>query len=251
MRKFLILLRREVTSYFHTPIAYVVIFYFLLLTGFNFVSAVTLMNRGPSEVTVVEAFFNTTIFWFTFVLIFPLITMRTYAEEFRLGTVEPLTTAPVRDVQVVLAKFGGSLVFYCIMWLPSVLYFVLFEAISKESAANSAGAWGGSYLMLFLLGMFYLSIGNLASALTRDQINAAVISFSLVSLAFFMGLLSMLLPTSTPYFQEIIRYFSALDHMGDFSRGIIDTKPIVYYCSMTALMLFLTYHVFQYRKWKV
>lgn len=251
MRKFWTLFRREVTAFFHTPVAYVVLFYFLLLTGFNFYSAVSLLNRAPGDVSLVEAFFNTVIFWFTYILIFPLITMRVYAEEFRMGTVEPLTTAPVRDIQVVLAKFAGSFFFYCVLWLPSALCFAGFRWIAGESAEGATGSWPGAYAMLLLLGLFYLSIGHLASVLTKDQINAAVISFSVISLVFFTGLMTFLVPSSSPYFQEIVRYFSALEHMADFSRGIVDTKPVAYYLSMTVFVLFLVYHVFQSRKWRV
>ena len=111
MRKFLILLSREIKSYFYSPIAYVVLCFFLLLTGFTFYIGVTFLNHGSTEVTVVESFFNTVPFWFGFVLIFPLITMRLFAEEFKLQTIEPLMTAPVTDVQVVLSKFCGAVFF--------------------------------------------------------------------------------------------------------------------------------------------
>ena len=103
MKTFLTLLEREIKSFFYSPIAYVVLFYFLLLTGFNFYSGASFLNRGPTEITVVEAFFNTVIFWFPFVLIFPLITMRTYSEEFRMGTFETLTTSPARPASRSLA----------------------------------------------------------------------------------------------------------------------------------------------------
>ena len=90
----------------------------------------------------------------------------------------------------------------------------------------------------------------LASVLTKDQINAAVISFSSITLWFFMGLLTFIFGITTPFFKEMVSYISALDHMGDFSKGIIDSRPVVWYSSMTVLMLVLTLHVFQYRKWK-
>src|SRR4029079_7553834 len=95
------------------------------------------------------------------------------AEKFKLATSEPLTTAPVRDWQVVLSKFFGALVFYLILWIPTLLYFWIFARIANQRAAHSAGAYFGSYLMLLLLGMFYLSIGCLTSVLTRNQIIAA------------------------------------------------------------------------------
>ena len=107
MRKFLILFGREVSSAFHQPLAYVVLFFFLIVTGFNFQAGVTLLNTGAGTVTMVQAFFNTVYFWFPFVLVFPLITMRVFAEEAKLGTIETLMTAPVKDSQVVLAKYAG------------------------------------------------------------------------------------------------------------------------------------------------
>src|SRR6059058_918943 len=155
MRKFYALLSREVRSYFHSPIAYIVLIFFLLITGVDFYFQISFMNQRQVQYTVQEAFFNSVFFWFAFVLIFPLITMRLFAEEFKLGTIEPLMTAPVRDWQVVLAKFTGALVFYIVLWLPTLLYFVFFQKITHQNAAAASGAYSGAYLMLLLLGMFY------------------------------------------------------------------------------------------------
>ncbi|MEY5027499.1 MAG: hypothetical protein RLZZ244_3027 [Verrucomicrobiota bacterium] len=250
MRVFLTLLGREVKSFFYSPIAYVVIFFFLIASGFNFYSGVSFLNQGPTEVTVVEAAFNTVLFWFPFVLIFPLITMRTYADEFRMGTIETLTTAPVQDWQVVLSKFLGALVFYVILWAPSFLYFTAFSQITGKQAALAAGAYTGSYLLLLLIGSFYIALGCLASALTSEQINAAVMTFVAIFGFFVAGLLGFILNSPTQALRDVISYFSAVEHMADFSRGLIDSRPIVWYLTMTVLVLFLNLQVFQYRKWK-
>src|SRR5436853_5058558 len=193
MRKFYTLLSREVRSYFHSPIAYVVLIFFLLIAGVDFYFQVSFMNQRQVQYTVQEAFFNSVFFWFAFVLIFPLITMRLFAEEFKLGTIEPLMTAPVRDGHVVLSKFFGALVFYLVLWIPTLLYFLIFQYITRQTAAGSAGAYWGSYLMLLLLGMFYVSIGCFASVLTRNQIIAAVISFCAITMHFFSGLITFIL----------------------------------------------------------
>lgn len=250
MRVFFTLLMREIRAYFVSPVAWVVLFFFLLLTGFNFYAAVAALNRSPSEVTVVEAFFNTVFFWFGFVLIFPLLTMRLFAEEFKMGTIEPLMTAPVSDTQVVLSKYGGALFFYIVLWLPSMLYFVVFGWVTRLQAADAAGAYLGAYAMLLLIGMFYLAIGCLASALTRNQIIAAVISFCSITLLFFMGLLTLFILSVSPVLRELTVYFSAIEHMMEYSRGIFDTRPVVLYLSLTAFTLFLTFHVFQSRRWR-
>src|SRR5450631_4357902 len=182
MRKFFTLLSREIRSYFYSPVAYIVLVFFLLVSGVDFYFQIGYMNQRPMQYSVQEAFFNSVFFWFAFVLIFPLITMRLFAEEFKLGTIEPLMTAPVRDWQVVLAKFFGALVFYVVLWLPTLIYFGVFQAVTHQSAASSTGAYLGAYLMLLLLGMFYLSVGCLASALTKNQIVAAIICFCVITL---------------------------------------------------------------------
>ena len=251
MRKFFTLLAREIRSYFYSPIAYIVLVFFLLVSGVDFYFQVSFMNQRAVPYSVQEAFFNSVFFWFAFVLIFPLITMRLFAEEFKLGTIEPLMTAPVRDWQVVLAKYFGALIFYIILWVPTGLYFVIFQAITHQPAASSTGAYLGSYLMLLLLGMFYLSIGCFASVLTKNQIVAAIVSFATITLLFFLGLVSFILLDISSETRQLLGYFSAIEQMGTLSRGEIDTRPIVLYLSMTIVMLTFTYQAFQSRKWRL
>jgi len=250
MRKFFTLVGREIGGAFHQPMAWIVLFFFLLITGFNFHAGVSLLNGSAGTTTMVEAFFNTVYFWFPFLLIFPLITMRVFAEEAKMGTIEMLMTAPVRDIQVVLAKYVGAYLFYIILWLPSLLYFVVFQAVSEVNAAGAVGSYLGAYAMLLLLGLFYCGIGCLASALTDNQIVAAVIAFAGILFMFFLGLLSLILPGAGPFVRDLTYYFSPVQHMMDFSRGLIDSRPVVLYLSASALMLFATFQVFQYRRWK-
>jgi ABC-2 type transport system permease protein len=251
MRRFLVLLSRELKNFFYSPVAYVVMFFFLLAIGLSFYISISLLNRGAQDVSVVEAFFNTVPFWMAFLFVFPLITMRVFSEEFKMGTIEPLMTAPVRDWQVVLSKFFAVLGFYVILWLPSAAYFAVFEWITHYPAAQSRAAYGGTCLLLLLMGMFYISVGCFASVLTRNQIVAAVISFSANIILLFTGLLSYFVLHVTPAMRDFVGYFSAIEHMSVFSKGIIDTRPIVFYCTMTILMLAITHQVFQSRKWRV
>lgn len=250
MRKFLILLERELKAYFYSPVAYVVLAFFMALAGFNLYTMVSLLNRGPVEVTLVEMFFNNAIFWFCFILVIPLITMRLYSEEFKLGTIETLMTAPVEDWQVVASKFAGAMLFYLILWLPTVFFFAVFQWVTRNQAAQALGAYGGSYLLLLLMGMFFVSIGCLSSVVTKNQIIAAVISLVTVIMIFFTGFLGYLLPNISQSFQDFVAYFSTVEHMRGYTRGLIDTRPVVFYLSMTALVQVITFHIFQYRKWR-
>ncbi len=250
MRKFFILFGREVSCAFRQPLAYVVLFFFLLVTGFNFQAGVTLLNQGDSTTTMVEAFFNTVYFWFPFTLAFPLITMRVFAEEAKSGTIEMLMTAPVRDWQVVLAKYAGCVFFFAVLWAPSAIYFVMFRQIVGIDPGSAVGSYVGAYSMLVLMGMFFVAIGCLASALTDNQIVAAIMTFAAVLFLFFIGLLSFLLPATGSFLREATYYFSPIEHMMDFSRGIFDTRPVVFYLSSTLAVLFALFHAFQYRRWK-
>ena len=250
MRVFWTLWKREVASAFYTPMAWVILFFLLMVTGFNFYAGVSVLNHGPTEVTVVESFFNTIFFWFAFLLLFPLLTMRLFSEEYRTGTIEPLMTAPVRDAQVVLAKFFGVLFLYCVLWIPTGLYFLIFWWQTRLQAAGAIGAYIGSYLLLLLMGAFYLSIGCFCSSLTRHQITAAVMTFCLVSLVFFASLLSFLSGSIGTLMRSVSISFSPIDQMTEFSRGLYDTRPIIWYLVMTGLFLFLTLQSFQSRRWR-
>lgn len=250
MKTFLTLLERELRSAFYSPIAYVVLFFFMVAFGASYYPSISFLNQGPAEVTVVEATFNTVLFWFAFILMFPLITMRTYADEFRMGTFEMVMTAPVKDWQVVLAKFVGAYLFYCVIWALTGVHFAIFEQITGKSAAMGWGGFFGSYLLLALLGMLYISIGCLASALSTEQIYAAIMCFAAIFIAFVTGLLQFILNVTNPVLRDMITFVSPIAHMGDFSRGLIDSRPIIWYVSMTALVLFITFQVFQRRKWK-
>ena len=250
MTKLLTLLSRELKSYFYSPIAYVVLFFFLGLTGLCFYSSVSFLARGATQVTVVEAFFDSVPFWIGFILIFPPITMRVFSEEFKMGTIEPLMTAPIRDWQVVLSKFGGALIFYIVLWLPTLLYFVIFHQVAKVDGAVSAGAYWGSYLELLMVGMLFISVGCFASVLTQNQMVAAVISFTAITGFFLLGLVTFFTPNISPALRMLTSYCSVLEHMGEFSKGLIDSRRFVFYGSGTVLMLLLTHQVFQFRRWK-
>ena len=252
MKKFWTQLLRELRGYFHSPIAYVVAVFFLFISGVNFAAfVVPYMNRQRIDVSPEFLFFNWFLFWIPFIVIFPLITMRSFAEEFRQGTIEPLMTAPVRDLQVVLAKFFGALVFYIVLWIPTLIYWGILQRITNQAAAPSLGQFWGPYLMLLLMGMFYISIGCFTSVLTTNQIIAAVISVVVIAVLFLVGLFQYVLFDVSSGMRDALGYFSAIEHMGTYSRGIIDTRPIVFYLSMTALFLTFTYQAFQSRKWRL
>ena len=243
---------REVRSLFYAPIAYVMLALFLAFMGVNYQTAVTSLNQAQTEVTLVEATFFNLLFWIVYPLIFPLMTMRLFADEYRMGTIESLVTAPVHDWQIVLSKFFSVVVFYILLFAPSFIYFALFQWISGGVApVESSGTYWSVYLLLLLLGMFFTSIGLFASSLVKDQINAAIISVVVIILYMFLpSLMGFLLNSTDPRFAQVREFLSPIDHMRDFARGLVDSRRVVWYASMTALFLMLTHQVFQSRKLK-
>lgn len=252
MRTFIVQLLRELRSIFHTPVAYVVIALFAALMGFNFQSYITVLNKQPADVTVLEVVFFNALFVFVFAFIAALITMRSFSEEFRLGTVEMLMTAPVKDWHVVLAKFFGASLFFAILLLPTAAFFWVFDIVSNGApAAKSVGAIGSTYLLLLLLGMLFVSIGVFASSLVRDQINAAVITLVATILYLYIPMLiGRLLNVTDPRVQQVTEFFSPIAHLADFTKGLVDTRRIVWYLTATAFFVLLTHHVFHSRKLK-
>ena len=252
MRTFFVQLLRELRSIFYTPVAYVVIALFAAMMGFNFQSYISFLNKQPAEVTLLEIVFLNALFVFFFAFISALITMRSFSEEFRLGTVEMLMTAPVRDWQVVLAKFMGAALFFAILLLPTVACFWVFDIVSDHApAAKSVGAICSTYLLLFMLGMLFISIGVFASSLVRDQINAALITLVVTVLYIFIPMIiARLLNVTDPRVQQVTEFFSPVTHLADFTKGLVDTRRIVWYLSATGFFVLLTHHVFHARKLK-
>ena len=252
MRTFLVQLLREVRSIFYTPVAYVVMAMFVALMGFNFQGQISALNQQPTEVTILEVTFLNVIFIFVFAFTTSLITMRSFSEEFRMGTIEMLTTAPVKDWHVVLAKFFGVVIFYIVLFAPTAGFFVIFHYVSGGAMmAKSMGAFCSTYLLLILIGMLFISIGIFASSLVRDQVNAAVISITVSIVYLWLPLMmSQMLNSTDPRVRQIAEFVSPIWHLSDYSKGLVDSRRIVWYLSTTAVFVILTHHVFHSRKLK-
>lgn len=251
MRTFLILFAKELRSFFLSPLAYVVIALFTLLNGWVFVSLVKAMQLQVSSRSLIFNMFSSGWFWMGFFILFPLITMRLFAEERKMGTIEGLLTAPVRTIEVVLAKYCATVVVYLVIVLPLFLFFPIFQIVSGEQAAFSPGALWGSALGLLLIGIFNVAIGTLASSLTTNQLIAAMLTFVLVMMHYFLGFLQNFGVMPNSVWAEGLSYFSTTEHMNSLTEGLIDSRPIVYYVTASIALLAVTYHVLESRKWRV
>ncbi|HEY8240853.1 MAG TPA: ABC transporter permease, partial [Kiritimatiellia bacterium] len=169
-------------------------------------------------------------------------------EEKRSGTFETLLTAPVGDTAVVLAKYAGAVGFYIILWVPTLAYAFILREFSSVMAPIDLGPMFCGYLGALLVGLLFLAIGLFCSAVTSNQIIAAIMAFSLMGLLFFAGLLPYV--AHDELLRKVAAHISSYEHMYEFSRGTIDTRAVVFYLTGTALMLFATIRVVEARKWK-
>lgn len=247
MKTIWILARRELLSYFCSPVAYVLLFVFLLVNGYTFWILLSALNdpRAQLNGAVMQIFFGGTFFfWLTVILIAAALSMRLFAEENRNGTLELLMTAPVRDTEVVLGKFCGAFIFYAILWIPTLIYPVLLSFYGQPD-------WGPiacGYLGCLLLGAVFLSIGLWTSTLTQNQIIAAVLSFALSLILFSLSFLEFFIPI--PEWRPVFNYVNLIGHFDDFGKGVLDTRVFIYYGSLIVFFLYLTLKAVESRKWK-
>jgi ABC-2 type transport system permease protein len=226
---------KELKSYFNSPIAYIVIIVFLVIVGWFFTSGFFANN-----VASLRSLFDLVPFVFLFFI--PAITMRSFSEEKKQGTIELLLTKPVKDYELVLGKYLAAFVLTAITLLPTILYFIT----SLVLGDTDIGGVIGGYLGLILMGGVYIGIGIFASSLTENQVVAFIVSFIAVFALFMMG--KILLQVS-PSLVSAVEFISTDYHFTNISRGVIDTRNLIYYFSMIFFTIFLTKVSLESRKW--
>jgi len=235
VRKLFAIVGREWRAYFLSPLGYVILAAFLLVNGYIFAIILNYLNSpGNPKGQALQYLFTNSFFWFYTLFVVPVVSMRLFAEERKAGTLELLLTSPVTEGTVVLGKFLGALGFYLSLWLPTLVY----VAILRAQTPMDMGPVAASYLAIALLGGYFLSVGIFASTLTKNQIIAAILTFALLIVIFSAGLLENL--ATDPARREMLGYFNLWEHMDEFTKGVVDTRRLVYYLSGTAFFLFLT-----------
>ena len=250
MRPYFTLLRRELASYFISLSGYIIIASVTFLLGLSFVVLLVKLEQEPTPVPVTELFYVTQFFWLILLLSTPVITMRLFAQEKSSGTFETLMTTPVSELQVVLAKFSAGMLFYMLTWLPLLACLLIVRHFSNESGAFDAGVVGSTFLGILLLGGVFVSLGCCASALTRSQVAAAMMTLLACASIFCIGVLADRTPSQSSWPIQLLSSLAFFEQMHDFARGVIDTRPIILYVSLTLFFLFLTLRIVESRRWK-
>jgi ABC-2 type transport system permease protein len=253
MGNILTLAQKELRAYFVSPIAYVLLVFFALLFGYFYASSISFVVQlsmgqfgtgGPQIVNInefmIRPLFGNTAVVLLFML--PMLTMRSFAEEKRSGTIELLLTSPLTDFQIIIGKFLGAMALYALMLSLTLIHIgVLFWYGEPE--------WGpvfSGYLGLLLMGGSFISIGLAISSMTKNQIVAGVSTFAVLLLFWIINWMGDASGTTT---QSVLAYLSILEHFDDFSKGVIDTTHLTYYVSFITLGLFLTAKSMEVARW--
>jgi ABC-2 type transport system permease protein len=199
---------------------------------------------------ITQVFFNNLLLWIIIVLTAPVITMRLFAAEKATGTFETLTTTPVADLQIVAAKFTAAVTFFIVMWLPTLAYMFIVGHFANQPGALDKGTLFSMYFGLLLAGCLILAIGCFASAITKSQVVAGMITLVAGLVLLMLNWLAQNVSVSVRWQTKVLGFFNLTQQMLDFTRGIIDTRVIVFYLSATFFFLFLTLRVIESRRWK-
>ncbi|MDH5493338.1 MAG: ABC transporter permease subunit [Myxococcales bacterium] len=237
--------KRDIYSFFVSPVAYVVIAVWLLWTGLSFYVFAQWLASAPGGQgdSPLAYFFGQSILFFIPQLVFvPVMTMRLVAGESASGTLESLLTAPVREWEVVLGKYLAAMTFWLALWVPTLLYVWL----TQHYGDVDFGSVASSYLGVAGIGLYYMAIGLFASTVARNQIIAAVITFMFLGALFALGILQYVVHDARDFFA----YLSVWSHMQDFSKGIVDSRYLVYDVTLAALALFLSVRVLESRRYQ-
>lgn len=240
--------QREFLALFYSPVAYIVLFLFMLSNGWIFFYKCVNFIHEPQQITLVlRSLFNFAFFWV--LPLSPLLTMRLFSEEKRTGTIEMLMTAPVKATEVVLGKFFATQFFYMLIWSSLLLFVLILEFLGKPEGPD----WGlvkSMYFGLFFLGCMTNSLGILASTFSRNQLVAAVLALS-GNLLFFSILFLGYIYREIPELQRLFHYLSFQAHFASgYIRGVVELRYLVFYLGFTSLFLFLSVNMVSARKWK-
>ena len=255
MSNILAIANKELKSYFVSPIAYVVVGLFAVLFGVFFVSSLSFLLRislqagmmqGAPPININEYMIRPLLGNTGVIMLFvlPMITMRSYAEEKRSGTIELLISSPLTDWQIILGKFLGAVCLFVLMLAVTGIHMaILFWYGEPELAPILSG-----YLGLFLMGASFISIGLLISSATKNQVVAGMVTFA--GLLLFWGISWLGDPAGGTTTSQVLAYLSVLDHFDDFSKGVIDTSHLTYYASFIIFGLFLTAKSVESERWR-
>jgi gliding motility-associated transport system permease protein len=256
MTNILAIAQKELKAYFSSPIAYIVIGFWSLLYGYFFVAILNYFVRqsmqmnqfgmqGPQSMNVNQQLIRPLLQNVNILVLFlmPMVTMRTYSEEKRSGTIELLLTSPVTDFQIIMGKFFGAMALYGAMLAVTLIHIGLLFVYGRPEWKPIVT----TYVGLLLFGGCFVSLGLFISSLTKNQIVAGMVTFAVFLL---LWIVTWIGSFSGPTVDKITQYISILDHLDDFGKGVLDTTHVIYYLSFITFGLFLTAKSVDSERWR-
>ena len=231
---------------FISPSTYIAAVLFLCLMGFLYWAILRSMVNAPSETLPTVQFFS--VFWIPIFFVVPLLTMRSIAGERSIGTLDTLMTTPTSRLAVILSKFAGAYLFYMLLWILTLVFPLMTEKLYPQTAESGAllevEPLVGSFLFLATSGLLFISIGIFSSSVTRSQLVAGMLTFTTLFVVIIggqqIGIIADAGVELSNWTIAVVNYLEIFEHLDDFSRGIIDTRPFFYYASTTLLLLGLS-----------
>jgi ABC-2 type transport system permease protein len=258
MRNIWAITRKELNSYFRSPIAYIVLLVFAIIFGYFFVSILSMfvrqsmmaaqyaeeygqaMHMNVNEMVIRPLLMNVSV---VCLFLVPMITMRLFAEEKKTGTIELLMTSPLTDLQIILGKFFAAMLLYgCLLAITFFYFLILFHYGNPDWKPLLSG-----YLGLLLLGGCFMALGTLLSTLTRNQLVAGMLTFGLFLM---MWVIEWVTDYSSGTIGEVASYIAMTTHLENFAKGVLDLRDSVYYLSVIGLGLFLTARSVESVRWR-
>jgi len=242
VRHFFTLFWHEVRMLFLSASTYIAAVVFLGFMGFIFMRILEDYAGTPQDTSPAIAFFG--LFFLPVWVMVPLLTMKSLAEERRSGTLETLLTAPVNSAEVVLAKFSAAYLLYLLQWLSTLGFVFVLYRFARDPRLLDLGPLVGGYLFIAVSGLLYTAIGMLASSMVRSQAVAGIVSFAAI-FALTLGLkllsgITLLQQNNVGLLHETLSSVDVFRHLEDFTRGVIDTRQVIFYFTGTALALILS-----------
>lgn len=239
MRHLLTILSHEIRMLLVNPSTYVAAVLFLALMGFIFTNILDDYSRAPQEESPAAVFFQ--LFFLPVFVMVPLLTMKSISEERRMGTLETLLTTPVSTAEVVIGKFGAAYALYLALWASTGGFFYILHRFASDQRFLDPGPLIGGYLFIAIAGLFFIALGVLASALSRNQAVAGILGFTflfalIIGLRFLNGVAALDHDLFEPL-RAALAYAQVFTHLEDFTRGVVDSRHLLFYLSGTVLAL--------------
>jgi ABC-2 type transport system permease protein len=242
MRHFFTILSYEIRMLLVNPSTYIATVLFLAIMGFVFTGILDIYSQASQEVSPAAVFFQ--YFWLPVLFMVPLLTMKSLAEERRLGTMETLLTAPVTTTEVVLGKYGAAYALYLGLWGSTGGFFYILRKFAGGVRVFDPWPLVGGYVFIAVSGLLFIAVGILASSLARNQAVAGILCFALLfGLIFggsYLGGAAWLKAGDLHALRAAVNYAQVFRHYEDFTRGVVDLRQLLFYLSGTVLALILS-----------